>query len=53
MHLYWVASEDHDEDWLVVDPDPYEATYFYERFEGHGTGYADSEWIIKLPDEMS
>ena len=52
MHLYWVTTEDHDEDWFVVAPDPYEATYFYETFEGYDEGDADSEWIMELPDEL-
>ena len=52
MHLYWVTTEDHDEDWFVVAPDPYEATYFYETFERYNEGDADSEWIMGLPDEL-
>jgi hypothetical protein len=30
MRLYWVTTEDHDEDWFVVAPNEVEACMFHE-----------------------
>ncbi len=50
MNLYWVTTEDHDEDWFVVADDLIEASTFHEGAEGYNEGDAAAEWVAKIPD---
>ncbi len=50
MHLYWVTTEDHDEDWFVVANDPIEAATFHENAEGYDAGEAAAEWFTEIPE---
>jgi len=50
MHLYWVTTEDHEEDWFVVANDPVEAANFHENADGYDEGDATAEWITEIPN---
>ncbi len=49
MNLYWVTTEDHDEDWFIVANNPEEAATFHEEIEGYDPGDATAEIILELP----
>lgn len=49
MNLYWVTTEDHDEDWFIVANNPEEAATFHEEMEGYDPGDATAEIILELP----
>lgn len=53
MKLYWVTTEDHDEDWFVVAGNSKRAARFFESFEGYGHGDAAAEAVLDIPEEMS
>ena len=42
MKLYWVTTEDHDEDWFIVASSPEEASKYHEDMEGYVPGDADA-----------
>lgn len=50
MNLYWVTTEDHEEDWFVVANNEKEASIFHEDVEGYSPGDATAEMIVKIPD---
>ena len=50
MKLYWVETEDHDEDWFVVARNKREARTFHERSEGYASGDAQATFIVAVPD---
>lgn len=52
MNLFWVTTDDHDEDWFVVARDPEEASQFYEVYEGYDEGEAMAEWVMEVPDGL-
>ncbi len=49
--LYWVMTEDHDEDWFVVASSAKKAARYHEREEGYGKGDAFAEKAVCIPDE--
>jgi hypothetical protein len=49
MTLYWVTTEDHDEDWFVVATCAKEAARFHEEAEGYLPGDAIAEAIMEIP----
>ncbi len=49
--LYWVTTEDHDEDWFVVASSPEQAAWFHEREEGYDDGDAFAEKVLDIPSE--
>ena len=51
--LYWVATDDHDEDWFVIAQDEFQAMDFFETFEGYDPGEAWAEEILQIPDHIS
>ncbi len=53
MKLYWVTTEDHDEDWFIVAPSPTEASQYFENFEGYNPGDAEAEEILDIPENVS
>jgi hypothetical protein len=53
MKLYWVSTEDHDEDWFVVASSPEEASKYHENMEGYNLGDAEAEEILELPENVS
>ena len=52
MKLYWVTTEDHDEDWFVVASSPKEACQFHEDAEGYDIGDATAEAILSIPENI-
>ena len=48
MELFWVTTEDHDEDWFVVASSAEEASRFHEDAEGYDPGDATAEEILSL-----
>jgi hypothetical protein len=53
MKLYWVSTEDHDEDWFIIAPSPKEASQYFENFEGYNPGDADAEEILDIPENVT
>ena len=53
MKLYWVTTEDHDEDWFIVAPSPTEASQYFENFEGYNPGDAKADEILDIPENVS
>lgn len=49
LHLYWVQTDDHDEDWFIVAASPTEACQFHEAQEGYASGDAWAEFIATVP----
>jgi hypothetical protein len=45
LNLYWVETDDHDEDWFVVASDAHEAEAIHEGVEGYGEGQADATFL--------
>jgi len=52
MKLYWVTTEDHDEDWFVVASSAEEASRFHEDAEGYDPGDATAEEILSIPENI-
>ena len=53
MKLYWVTTEDHDEDWFIVAASPQEASKYHEKMEGYDPGDATAEEILDIPENIS
>jgi hypothetical protein len=53
MQLYWVTTEDHDEDWFIVASSSKEAAKFHENMEGYNPGDAKAEEILDIPENIS
>ncbi len=52
MKLYWVTTEDHDEDWFIVASSPEEASKYHENMEGYDPGDAKAEEILDIPENV-
>jgi hypothetical protein len=50
MHLYWVTTEDHCEDWFVVANTVKAAELWFERHEGYDDGDATAICVLDIPD---
>ena len=46
VKLYWVTTDDHDEDWLIFAESARQARAFHEDYEGYGKGDARSRLIV-------
>ena len=46
IKLYWVATDDHDEDWFIFATSARQARSFHEHYEGYGKGDASSRLIV-------
>jgi len=53
MQLYWVTTEDHDEDWFIVASSSKEAAKYHENMEGYNPGDAKAEEILDIPENIS
>jgi hypothetical protein len=53
MNLYWVETDDHDEDWFVVARDALEAAAFHEESEGYASGDATATFVTEVPDGLA
>jgi hypothetical protein len=52
MILYWVTTEDHDEDWFIVASSQKEAAQLHEKMAGYDPGDATAEEILEIPEKM-
>jgi hypothetical protein len=52
MKLYWVTTEDHDEDWFIVASSLEEASKYHENMEGYDPGDAKAEEILDIPEDV-
>ncbi len=52
MKLYWVTTEDHEEDWFIVASSSKEAAKLHENMEGYNPGDAMAEAILDIPEKM-
>jgi hypothetical protein len=52
MKLYWVTTEDHDEDWFIIASSSEEASKFHEEMEGYEPGQARAEAILNIPENV-
>lgn len=50
--LYWVTTQDHDEDWFVVAPTSKAAEIFHEDAEGYDRNYAKAVYICDVPKKV-
>jgi hypothetical protein len=46
IKLYWVTTDDHDEDWFIFAESASVARAYHEAFEGYGKGDAHSRLIV-------
>src|SRR6266852_148425 len=46
IHLYWVTTLDHDEDWFIFAPTSRSAASYHEDYEGYDTGDAKARLVI-------
>ena len=46
IKLYWVSSDDHDQDWLIFADTARRARAYHEHYEGYGKGDAHSRLIV-------
>ena len=53
MKLYWVTTEDHDEDWFIVASSSEEASKYHEDMEGYDPGDAMAEEILVISESVS
>jgi hypothetical protein len=51
MKLFWVTTDDHDEDWFIVAPDAAAAARFHEDAEGYDEGDATAELVCTVPHD--
>jgi len=52
MNLYWVTTEDHDEDWFIVAPSSKEASRLHEKMEGYNPGEAIAKKVRNVPKKI-
>jgi hypothetical protein len=50
LKLYWVTTEDHEEDWFVIAPNANDAASFHEDAKGYAIGDATAELVMEIPD---
>jgi len=50
MILWWVQTEDQDEDWFIVAPDGETAETFFVNAEGYEPGGAWADFVLWIPD---
>ena len=53
MNLYWVETEDHDEDWFIMAQDERQAIAFHEESEGYEPGDASAFLVMAIPDGVA
>ena len=53
MNLYWVETEDHDEDWFIVALSKQAAERVHEKLEGYGDGDARAKLVVAVPPSIA
>jgi len=54
-NLYWVSTEDHDEDWFILSNSARTAEQFHIEYEGYEPGDAHAELVLTpqpIPDGL-
>src|ERR1035437_6696060 len=46
IKLYWVTTQDHDQDWFIFAESARRARAYHEDYEGYGKGDAQSRLIV-------
>src|ERR1035441_49775 len=46
IKLYWVSTDDHDEDWFIFAESARQARAYHEHYEGYDKGDANSRLIV-------
>src|ERR1035441_6388328 len=46
IKLYWVSTDDHDEDWFIFAESARQARAYQEHYEGYDKGDANSRLIV-------
>lgn len=52
MKLYWVTTDDHDEDWFMIASSSKAAAKLHEDMEGYNHGEAAAEAILDIPEHL-
>lgn len=52
LKLYWVETDDHDEDWFVIASTNESAQEFHELNEGYADGEAVSQLVMPVPENV-
>ena len=47
VKLYWVSTDDHDEDWFILAESARSAKRYHEYYEGYGAGDARARLIVR------
>lgn len=53
LNLYWVETDDHDEDWFIVAESPAKACRDHEAAEGYDEGDANAEFVAAVPADAA
>jgi hypothetical protein len=51
LGLYWVMTEDHNEDWFIVATTEGKACSIHEEMEGYDEGDAAAELVVDIPPD--
>jgi hypothetical protein len=46
IHLYWVTTPDHSEDWFILARTRRSAAKFHDSYEGYDDNYATAELVV-------
>jgi hypothetical protein len=49
MHLYWVSTDDHDEDWFVFAKNSHDARGYFAWYEGYDYEDTAAELVATVP----
>ena len=52
INLYWVTTEDHDEDWFILAKTTRAAENYHSQYEGYERGDAQAELILPAGEEL-
>jgi len=52
LKLYWVETDDHDEDWFIVAKSIRQAASLHEKMEGYDPGDAYAELVMPIPEDL-
>lgn len=48
VNLYWVTTDDHDEDWFILARTSRTAESYHIQYEGYEPGEARAEFILRV-----
>ena len=47
INLYWVTTDDHDEDWFIMASTAQAARRYHTEYEGYSPGDAHAELVTR------